>query len=85
MGKEIKQVQDKNEKLRGGKCQTRSCLVPACLAVMDGLRWEGNPRFTLAISTIYRADGEKKQNREQLNSHCSCNQTKEDIATTTFN
>lgn len=44
------------EKLRGGKCQTRRCLVPARLPVMDGLRWEGNTSFKMAISTIYRAD-----------------------------
>lgn len=59
-GERIKQWQGKNEKSRGGKCQTRSCLVPACLAVMDGLQWEGNTSFKLAISTIYRADKEER-------------------------
>lgn len=61
-------AEERNEKLRGGKCQTRSCLVPAGLAVMDGLQWEVNTSFKLAISTIYNADEEKKKEGGQLHS-----------------
>lgn len=53
----------------------RSCLVPARLAVMDGLRWEGSTSFKRAISTIYRADKEKKREGGELNSKWNWKET----------
>lgn len=39
-------------------------LTASLLAMMDGLRWEGNTFFKLGISSIYRADQEKKGRKD---------------------
>lgn len=57
----IQQLEGEYKKSQGGKCQMRSCLVPVCQSLMNGLWCEGNTNLAVTLSTIYRGDNEKRQ------------------------